>query len=65
METPFRLPSEMTSRKERVPLSTRVKTDTKETLEKAAKEAGLALSEFVANVLDDYGDWYLKAKKKR
>ena len=55
----------MTSRKERVPLSTRVKTDTKETLEKAAKEAGLALSEFVANVLDDYGDWYLKAKKKR
>lgn len=65
MDQPFRLPSEMNSRKERAPLSTRVTVDTKEVLERAAKEAGLSLAEFVANVLDDYAEWVKKAGKKR
>lgn len=64
MDNPFRHPSEMASRKERAPLSTRVLIETKEVLEKAAKESGLALSELVANILEDYADW-LKTKKKR
>lgn len=65
MEGPFRRPGDMISRKDRSPLSTRVAKDTKEALEKAAKEAKLTLAEFVANVLDDYVAWYKKEPKKK
>ena len=63
----FRHPREMSSRKERVPLSTRVLTNTKEALEKAAKDHGLSLAELSSNVLDDYANWLVgeKAKKGR
>ena len=53
----FRRPEQMSSRKDRVPLSTRVTTDTQEALADAAKKAKLSVAEFVANVLDDYVKW--------
>jgi uncharacterized protein (DUF1778 family) len=66
-QTKFRHPKEMSSRKERVPLSTRVLTSTKDTLEKAAKANGLSLAELCATVLDDYAGWLVEeaSKKKR
>ena len=64
MDNPFRLPGDMKPKKDKVPLSTRVFAETKDLLEKAAKEQGLALSELVGNIVDDYAAW-LRAKKKR
>ena len=61
----FRHPKEMESRKERVPLSTRVLTSTKKTLEKAAEDHSLSLAELSSNVLDDYADWLRDEANKR
>lgn len=67
-QTKFRHPKDMNSRKERVPLSTRVLTSTKDILEKAAEENSLSLAELSANILDDYANWLnsenLKKKNK-
>lgn len=60
----FRHPKEMNSRKERVPLSTRVLKTTKNDLEEIAEQHGLSLAELASNVLDDYAAW-LKLDKKR
>lgn len=60
----FRHPKEMNSRKDRVPLSTRILMDTKSVLEKAAEENGLSLAELTANVLDDYASWLIDKKRK-
>jgi predicted HicB family RNase H-like nuclease len=48
----------------RVPLSARVKEETKEALAKAADGAGTSLSDLAAAILDDYAEW-LMARKKR
>lgn len=61
----FRHPKEMGSRKERVPLSTRILLDSKEILERASQENGLSLAELTANVLDDYAKWLIEEKKKK
>jgi hypothetical protein len=61
----FRHPKEMSSRKERVPLSTRVLTATKEHLEKAAEDNGLSLAELSSNVLDDYANWLASVVPKK
>ncbi len=65
----FRHPKDMTSRKDRVPLSTRVLEDTKAALEEAAKAHGISLAELSSNVLDDYADWLsdqpIKKKKSK
>ncbi|MFZ3229678.1 MAG: hypothetical protein WA160_05710 [Pseudobdellovibrio sp.] len=61
----FRHPKEMNSRMERVPLSTRVLSTTKDALEKAAKENGLSLAEISSNVLDDYASWLNESGKKK
>jgi len=53
----FRHPKEMSSRKDRVPLSTRVLSSTKLAGEKAAKKHGITLAELSSNVLDDYAEW--------
>lgn len=53
----FRHPREMESRKDRVPLSTRVLANTRKTLEEAADENGLSLAELASNILDDYARW--------
>jgi hypothetical protein len=52
------MPKEMASRKDRVAVSARVLTTTKEALEKAAKEGDLTLAEMISNVLEDYVRWY-------
>ena len=63
----FRHPKDMNSRKDRVPLSTRVLLETKALLEKAADAHGLSIAELTSNVLDDYANWLrsegLKKKK--
>ena len=64
-QTKFRHPKEMNSRKERVPLSTRVLVDTKDALEKAAKDNGLSLAELSSNVLDDYANWLNSEKQNK
>lgn len=63
----FRHPKDMSSRKDRVPLSTRVLADTKAILEKAAEKHGISLAELSSNVLDDYADWLRSddSKKKK
>ena len=55
----------MSSRKERVPLSTRVLTNTRDTLEKAAKANDLSLAELTSNVLDDYANWLTEQTTKK
>jgi hypothetical protein len=64
-QTKFRHPKEMSSRKERVPLSTRVLIDTKALLEKATKENGLSLAELSSNILDDYANWLKNENSKK
>lgn len=55
------------SEDERTPLSTRVKVETKELLEKEAKSRKVTVSTLAAAILDDYTSWLnteLKSKKK-
>jgi uncharacterized protein (DUF1778 family) len=53
----FRRPSEMPKGDKRVPLSARVKEETRDALAKAAKEQKLSIGLIVSNILDDYVDW--------
>lgn len=55
-KTSFRHPKEM-GKDERTPVSARVKIETKEALEQAAKKHKLSLGLLVANILDDYANW--------
>lgn len=48
---------------ERVPLSTRVKKDTKAYLDREAKTRGLTVSTLSAAILDDYCQTFQKGKK--
>ena len=57
MKTPFRHPSEMTPPEPREPVSTRIPTSLKKSLETIAKENNLSLAELIANVLEDYVKW--------
>ena len=50
-------------RVERVPLSARVKSDTKEILLKAAGNVNTSLSDLAAAILDDYAE-YLQRRKR-
>jgi len=63
----FRHPKDMNSRKDRVPLSTRVLQETKALLEEAADAHELSIAELTSNILDDYANWLrsegLKKKK--
>lgn len=54
---PFRHPSEMPITEKREPVSARVPISVKKTLEEIAKENGLATSELISNVLEDYVKW--------
>jgi uncharacterized protein (DUF1778 family) len=59
-------PEELVTRNhKREPLSARVKSDTKKTLEKAAKSAGTSLSDLAAAILDDYADWLSEQSKRK
>jgi predicted HicB family RNase H-like nuclease len=57
---PFRTPTEiresLTQRKGQ-PLGVRISEETRQTLLKAAKKAGLGLSTLAAKVLDDYAEF--------
>jgi hypothetical protein len=50
----FKRPEEYAVKEPRTPVSTRIKMESREALEKAAKKAGLTLSELIGNVIDDY-----------
>jgi hypothetical protein len=50
-------PDELVSNFERTPLSTRVKTKTRTSLEKEAKRLKTSLSDLAAGILDDYVQW--------
>ena len=65
MEKPFKYPHEMRKRDQRTPISSRVKTSTKEALEAAAKANKLSLGEIISNVLDDYAQWLEQAGKQK
>jgi uncharacterized protein (DUF1778 family) len=54
----------MAANEERTPVSARVKVQTKELLEKTAKEHGLSLALLISNVLDDYAEWLREKPKK-
>ncbi len=56
-------PDELVSNFERKPLSTRVKTKTRTTLEKEAKRLKTSLSDLAAGVLDDYVAWLEEQNK--
>ncbi|GIL17269.1 MAG: hypothetical protein BroJett040_10200 [Oligoflexia bacterium] len=61
----FRHPKEMSSRKDRVALSTRVLDKTKRLLEKAAEKHKISLSELCSNVLDEYAEWLEKEDEQK
>lgn len=61
----FRHPKEMSSRKDRVALSTRVLDKTRKALEKAARVNKISLSELCSNVLDEYAEWLEKEDEQR
>jgi hypothetical protein len=61
----FRRPSEMTREDKRVPVSARIKKETRDLLVKAAKEQKLSIGLIVANILDDYVMWLESESKKR
>lgn len=52
-------PEQLKVRGQKVPLSTRVRTHTKEILENAANNSSTTLSDLVAAILEDYADWYI------
>jgi uncharacterized damage-inducible protein DinB len=53
----YKKPQEYAAKPPRTPVSARVKETSKETLEKAAKRAGMPLAELLAHIVDDYADW--------
>lgn len=57
VKTKNKTPDELVSHFERIPLSTRVKSKTRSTLEKEAKRLKTSLSDLAAGVLDDYVAW--------
>lgn len=58
-------PEELKSKFERVPLSTRVKEETRELLEKEAKKVGTSLSDLTAGILDEYVEWLISKRKNK
>lgn len=58
-------PEELISKTQKHPLSTRVKVETYQALEKIAVDLGTSLSDLSAGILDDYVLWYLEEKKKK
>lgn len=57
-------PKLLITKTKRVPLSTRVKTNTKQTLMVAAKEAKTSVSDLTAAIVDDYCEWLISLKLK-
>jgi hypothetical protein len=53
-------PEQLKVRGQKVPLSTRVRAQTRESLEQAAKEADTTLSDLTAAILEDYAEWLEK-----
>lgn len=60
----FRTPDEMPIRDPRAPVSARVRTATKDALERAAKKSGRSIGDLIGNVLDDYVIWLEDHKNK-
>lgn len=58
-------PEELKSKIERVPLSTRVKEETRQILEKEAKKVKTSLSDLTAGILDEYADWLINKRKNK
>lgn len=57
MKRKNKTPDELVSNFERTPLSTRVKTKTRASLEKEAKRLKTSLSDLAAGILDEYVQW--------
>ena len=64
MSKKFRLPSEMQPESDKVPISARIKSESRKTLQEEAKRNKLSLSLLVSNILEDYVDW-LESQAKR
>jgi hypothetical protein len=64
-KSPFRHPSEMPVTEKREPVSSRVPLSVKKALEEVAKKNGLATSELISNVLEDYVRWLNASKNKK
>ena len=64
-KSPFRHPSEMPASEKREPVSARIPISVKKTLEEVAKKNGLATSELISNVLEDYAKWLKESKNKK
>lgn len=63
-KSPFRHPSEMPITEKREPVSARVPISVKKILEEVAKKNGLATSELISNILEDYVRWLKEEEKK-
>ncbi len=50
-------PEQLKVRGQKVPLSTRVREQTRKSLEHAADESGTTLSDLASAILEDYADW--------
>lgn len=57
-------PEELVSKTQKHPLSTRVRVETYDALEKIAEEVGTSLSDLSAGILDDYVKWFEEENKK-
>lgn len=65
MESPFRHPSQMSPPEPREPVSARIPTTLKKSLEKIAKENKLSLAELIANILEDYVKWLQQEESEK
>ncbi len=50
-------PEQLKVRGQKVPLSTRVREQTRKVLEQAAEESSTTLSDLTAAILEDYAEW--------
>jgi hypothetical protein len=59
-KAPFKKPEAYKKEMSKVVVSSRVSQKCKETLDWAATNQGMRVSELVAGILEDYSDWFLK-----
>ncbi len=65
MKANYKTPNELIGDvDERLPLSTRVKKETKAALAKAAKDQNRKVGALAAAILDDYADWLAQPGKR-
>jgi len=58
-------PDQLETKVIKVPLSTRLRLQSRETLEKAATKAGTTLSDLTAAILEDYSQWLKTGNGKK